>query len=155
MTLELRPIFQRAAFEFVRLHHRHHDVPVGAVECLAAHNDDGQLVGVSIVGRPVSRALDDGLTFEVTRLCTLGDINCCSLLYGASRRYILDIKGGRRGLTYILEDEDGLSLKAAGWRKLWTTKGGSWDTPARRRTTTAPTCPKHAYGVGAWPALAV
>ncbi len=31
---------------------------------------DGELVGVIIAGRPVSRYLDDGFTLEVTRLCT-------------------------------------------------------------------------------------
>lgn len=151
--VELRPITQREAFEYVRLHHRHHDVPVGAVEVLAAHNEDGSLVGVAVVGRTTARKLDDGLTLEITRLCTDGTHNACSLLYGAARRYILDVKGCRRGITYILEDEAGASLRASGWEYLWTTKGGSWDRKGRPRDDKAPTCPKHAYGIGAWPQL--
>ncbi|MFR8331722.1 MAG: XF1762 family protein [Oscillospiraceae bacterium] len=44
---------------------------------------NGRLAGVAIVGRPVSRYLDDGRTLEVNRLCTDGTKNACSFLYGA------------------------------------------------------------------------
>ena len=81
MSVELRPISQADAFAFVRDHHRHHNVPVGALWWHAAHDDQGALVGVSVVGRPVARMLDDGLTVEVTRMCTLGTDNACSMLY--------------------------------------------------------------------------
>lgn len=36
-------------------------------------------------------------------------------------------------ITYILESENGASLKASGWHKEAVTKGGSWDTPSRHR----------------------
>jgi hypothetical protein len=97
--------------------------------------------------------LDDGLTAEVTRLCTDGTPNACSMLYGAARR-AAQAKGFRRGLTYILASEDGASLRASGWAYLWATDGGSWDRPSRGRTDKHPTEPKHAYGWGAWPQLA-
>jgi len=154
VSVSLRPITQREAFAFIKAHHRHHDVPVGAVEVFGAQDDAGTLIGAAVVGRPVARKLDDGLTFEVTRLCTLGHLDACSLLYGAARRYILDTKGGRRGLTYILEDESGKSLEISGYAYLWTTDGGSWDRKGRPREDKHPTCPKHAYGFGAWPQLA-
>jgi hypothetical protein len=38
--------------------------------------------------------------------------------------------------TYILASEPGTSLLAAGFRLVHTTKGGRWDTPARRRDET-------------------
>ena len=47
---------------------------------------DGEIVGVAIVGRPVSRYLDDGWTLEVNRLCTNGYRNACSFLYSAAWR---------------------------------------------------------------------
>ena len=47
---------------------------------------NGHLAGVAIVGRPVSRYLDNGLTLEVNRLCTDGTKNACSFLYGAAAR---------------------------------------------------------------------
>lgn len=72
------------------------------------------------------------------------------MLYAASRR-VAEAKGYRRGLTYILASEDGGSLRATGWRPLWTVKGRSWNTPARPRTDKHPTDDKQAWGWGAWP----
>lgn len=151
-ALELRPIKRDEAFAFIKAHHRHHDVPVGGLWWHAVHCADGVLRGVAIVGRPVARELDDGLTMEVTRLCTDGTPNACSMLYGAARRVARD-KGFRRGLTYILDSEDGASLRAAGWFQLWRVEGRSWDTPSRPRTDKHPTCDKQAFGWGAWAQL--
>ena len=150
--IELRPINQAVAFGFIREHHRHHNVPVGGLWWQGVHSDSGSLVGVAISGRPVASALDDGLTAEVTRLCTDGTYNACSMLYAAARRVAQD-KGFRRGLTYILESEDGASLRASGWSPLWTVKGRSWNCESRPREDKHPTCDKHAYGWGAWPQL--
>jgi hypothetical protein len=149
-VIELRPITRDDAFEFIRTHHRHHNVPVGGLWWQAVHDVDGSICGVAVTGRPVARPLDDGLTAEVTRLCTNGAANACSMLYAAARRVAVD-KGFRRGLTYILASEDGASLRAAGWRLLWEVKGRSWNCPARPRVDKHPTENKTAYGWGAWP----
>jgi len=66
-----RPISLAAANVFVAQHHRHHKPVRGHKFSIAAHLE-GELVGVAIVGRPVSRVRDDGLTLELTRLCTIG-----------------------------------------------------------------------------------
>jgi hypothetical protein len=150
--IELRPISRDEGDPFIRLHHRHHNVPLGALWRHAAHDDNGSLVGVCVVGRPVARPLDDGFTMEVTRLCTDGEPNACSMLYAAARRAAI-AKGYRRGLTYILASEDGASLRAAGWEPLWTVRGRSWDAPSRPRTDKHPTEDKQAYGWGAWQQL--
>jgi len=150
--IELRPITRDEAFAFIKELHRHHGVPVGHLWSQGVHCDGGQLRGVAVSGRPVARGLDDGLTVEVTRLCTDGTPNACSMLYGAARR-AAQAKGYRRGLTYILASEDGASLRAAGYRPLWTVKGRSWDTPSRPRTDKHPTDDKQAWGWGAWPEL--
>jgi hypothetical protein len=60
---------------FVLANHRHHKPVVGHLFSLGASVGD-QIVGVAIVGRPVSRFRDDGLTAEVTRLCTDGTPEC-------------------------------------------------------------------------------
>lgn len=83
--LRLRPISLRDANEYVRQHHRHHK-PVAGHKFSIGCEADGELVGVIIAGRPVSRYLDDGFTLEVTRLCTNGAKNACSFLYGAAAR---------------------------------------------------------------------
>ena len=147
--VDLRPVTKDECFAFIKQHHRHHDVPQGALWWHGVQNDDGNLVGVAVVGRPVARPLDDGLTMEVTRLATDGEPNACSMLYGAARRAAI-AKGYRRGLTYILASEDGATLRAAGWERLWLVKGRSWDTPSRPRTDKHPTEDKEAYGWGPW-----
>ena len=111
--LRLKPISLRDANEYVRQHHRHHKPVVGhkfSIGCEA----DGELVGVIIAGRPVSRYLDDGSTLEVTRLCTNGAKNACSFLYGAAARAAAAM-GYDRIITYTLESENGASLRASGW----------------------------------------
>lgn len=131
MSLNLIPVELSEANAFVEKLHRHHGNVVGHKFSLGALLE-GQLIGVSIVGRPVARGRDDGWTLEVTRLCTDGTRNACSFLYGASRRAAFAL-GYRRLGTYILASEDGTSLKAAGWRLVGEVKGRSWSCPSRPR----------------------
>lgn len=147
--IELRPITRDEAHAYIRQNHRHHGAPVGELWRHAVHNDAGVIVGVACIGRPVARALDDGLTCEVTRLCTDGTPNACSMLYAASKR-AAEAKGYRRGITYILASESGASLRAAGWTKLWDVRGRTWDCPSRPRIDKHPTSDKEAWGWGAW-----
>jgi hypothetical protein len=126
MSGKLRHIaidFAKAA-DFVREHHRHHTPPAGHKFSLAAVLGD-ELIGVVIVGRPVSRMRDDGQTLEVTRLATDGTKNACSFLYGAAARACFAL-GYRRIGTYILKSEPGTSLRAAGWKLIGERGGGSW-----------------------------
>jgi hypothetical protein len=133
------------ANEFVSRLHRHHKPVVGHLFSLGAVLDD-QLVGVAIVGRPVARMRDDGVTAEVTRLCTDGTRNACSFLYGASARAAFALGFQRIG-TYILASESGTTLKASGWRMIGETKGGSWSRPSRDRNDKHPTEPKTLFEV--------
>jgi hypothetical protein len=92
----------------------------------------GKLRGVAIVGRPVSRFLDNGLTAEVTRLCTDGMKNACSFLYAACAK-IAKLMGYDRIITYILATERGTSLKASNWTCDGIRGGNSWNVPSRPR----------------------
>ncbi len=151
--IELRPVKQKDAFAFVREHHRHSRVPVGSLWQQGVHDGEGRLRGVAVTGRPVARKLDDGLTAEVTRLCTDGCANACSMLYAAARRAAID-KGYRRGITYIRSDENGASLRAAGWQYLWHVKAGDWNVPSRPRDKEHhDIMQREAWGWGAWPVL--
>lgn len=116
---------------FIGQHHRHHKAVVGHKFSLGAMLD-GELVGVVIVGRPVSRMRDDGNTLEVTRLCTNGAKNACSFLYGAAARAAFALGYNRIG-TYILVSEDGASLRASGWRLIGERGGKPWHAPQRGR----------------------
>lgn len=109
----LIPLSLSVANAFVAKHHRHHK-PVRGHKFSIGCVSDETLVGVAIVGRPVSRHLDNGFTLEVTRLCTDGEKNACSFLYGAAWRAAKAL-GYEKIITYTLASENGISLKAAGW----------------------------------------
>jgi hypothetical protein len=131
MKLQHVKIELAEANAFVEKHHRHHKAVIGHLFSIGAILDD-EIVGVVIVGRPVARLRDDGMTAEVTRLCTDGTRNTCSFLYGAAARAAFAL-GYKRIGTYILASENGTSLKAAGWRLMGETNGGSWSRKERPR----------------------
>ncbi len=122
--LKLIPISLADANSFVAQHHRHHKPVVGHKFSIGC-TDQEQLVGVVIVGRPVSRYLDDGLTLEVNRLCTTGTKNACSFLYAAAAR-AAKAMGYRKIITYTLDTEPGSSLRAAGWVCTGLAGGKRW-----------------------------
>ena len=127
--LTLIPVSLKDANALVAAHHRHHK-PVTGHKFSFGCECDGRLVGVAIVGRPVSRYLDNGLTLEVTRLCTTGEKNACSMLYAAAARAAKAI-GYRKLITYTLDTEDGASIRAAGWACAGPAGGKRW-TGSRR-----------------------
>jgi hypothetical protein len=122
---------------FVAQNHRHHKPVVGHLFSLGA-SDGEKIVGVAIVGRPVSRFRDDGETAEVTRLCTDGTKNACSFLYGAAAKAAFAL-GFKRIGTYTLPEEGGGSLRGAGWKLIGERGGGSWSVPSRPRVDKHPT----------------
>lgn len=111
--LQIRPCNFKTAQEFVRENHRHNKPPRGHKFSIACF-DGERLCGVAMVGRPIARALDDGLTLEVNRCCTDGTRNACSMLYGAATR-VAKALGYKRIFTYTLQSEPGTSLKASNW----------------------------------------
>jgi hypothetical protein len=168
--LIIAPIFQEEAFAFISKYHRHHKEPVGSVFQIAVIDEDKntenvnpieteildlfgnkinkvkkvlnpKIVGVAVVGRPVARRSQDGVTLEVTRLCTDGTKNACSILYSACWRAAKAL-GYRKLITYILNTEPGTSLKASGWKLIGERGGGSWSVPSRPRSDKHPLQPK-------------
>lgn len=131
IKLHLVPIKQKEAKVFVKENHRHHKPPVGSVFQIGCAVNN-EIVGVVMVGRPIARLLDDGRTAEVTRLCTKGAKNTCSMLYAAAWRAARAL-GYKRLITYILDNEPGTSLKAAGWKCIGKCGGGTWDRKERPR----------------------
>ncbi|MFP5277011.1 MAG: XF1762 family protein [Acidobacteriota bacterium] len=138
--IEICPVTLTEAHAYVNQHHRHHGAAVGALFAIAC-TDGEEICGVCVVGRPVSRRNQDGYTAEVTRLCTNGAKNACSMLYAAAWRAARAM-GYRRLITFILDSEPGTSLQAAGWKCIGKTRGGSWNVPSRPRVDKSPTQPK-------------
>lgn len=133
--LQVVPVALREANAFVDAYHRHNAPTRGCKFCLGANFGD-MLAGVAIIGRPVARLLQDGLTAEVLRCCVQPDApkNTPSFLYGRAWR-VWQAMGGRRMVTYTLDSESGASLRAVNWRILgtkepipkgkgWTNRGG-------------------------------
>lgn len=146
--LSLRPISYADAAAYVDENHRHHRRPVGHKYSIACYDGD-RLCGVAMVGRPVSRYLDDGLTLEVNRLCTDGTRNACSMLYCAAWRAARAM-GYQCIVTYTLASEPGTSLRAAGWICDGEAGGTHW-TGARNRGQQIPAEKKMRWHKGGTP----
>jgi hypothetical protein len=123
--MKVIPISISEANKFVANFHRHNKPVQGAKFAIGA-SDGENLIGVAIVGRPVSRHLDDGETAEVTRCCVLDDApkGACSFLYSRCWR-VWAAMGGSRLITYTLQSESGASLRGAGWKIVGQTPGFS------------------------------
>ena len=123
--MKLHPTSLRAANDFVAIHHRHNGRTVrnGGKFAISVVDDAGVIIGVSIVGNPLSATYMDGLTAEVLRVCTAINApkNICSMLYGACWR-AWKAMGGDRLITYTLQKEAGVSVAAAGWVIVGTTR---------------------------------
>jgi hypothetical protein len=136
VRLQVVPCDFAEASAFVEKHHRHLRGVPGSKFSLAAADGDN-VVGVVMVGRPVSRMLDDGWTLEVNRLATDGARNACSMLYAAAWRATRAL-GYRKLITYILDSEPGVSLTAAGWKRVGEVTGRSWSCASRPRVDKRP-----------------
>lgn len=140
--MKIIPITLKAANKYVAENHRHHKPVTGCKFCIGCQ-DGEQLVGVAICGRPVSRYLDNGTTLEINRLCTNGKRNACSKLYGACVRIARDM-GYEKVITYILESENGSSLKASNFVCEGKAGGTIW-TGSRKRDNGVPQQLKQRY----------
>lgn len=143
-VLTLRPCTLKQANEFVEQLHRHHKKAQGHRFSIAVFSGPN-LCGVAIVGRPVSASVDAYTVAEVTRLCTDGTRNACSILYAAVARACTAM-GYDSVQTYILPSEGGASLRAAGWSLLGMSSGHSWTTTKRQRNSDADGVVKERWG---------
>jgi hypothetical protein len=135
--LTIIPCDLAEANQYVKEHHRHHNKVVGHKFSIAVMDETETIRGVAIVGRPVSRHLDDSWTLEVNRVATDGCPNACSCLYSAAWR-ACKAMGYRRLITYTLDSESGSSLAGAGWKLIGQAGGGSWSCVSRPRVDKHP-----------------
>ena len=133
--MSIKPVTFKFASAFVNEHHRHHVASQGCKFCVGLYIGDN-CIGVAIAGRPVSRILDNGLTLEITRVCTLGNKNACSRLYGACCRIGKEM-GYKKVITYILASESGVSLRASNFVCEGEAGGFSW-TGVRHKESKTP-----------------
>ena len=133
------PLELAEANRLVALWHRHHKPSQGHRFSLGVIDGDGVLHGAAIIGRPVARLAGSPRdVLEVVRLVTDGTVNACSILYAGAARAGLAM-GYKRIQTYILEEEPGTTLTAAGWTCEGEAGGGQWKhTDGKARRTDQP-----------------
>ncbi len=122
--MRIIPVTLREANDFVEAFHRHNGRTArngGKFAIGLDHDDD--LVGVAIVGNPLSATYMDGFTAEVLRTCTneIAPKGAVSKLYAACWR-AWRAMGGKKLITYTLASESGASLRGAGWRVVGQTE---------------------------------
>jgi len=126
------PIELREANDFVLKYHRHnrptqgHRFSIGLLK-------GGELIGVAIMGRPISRMLQTKGTLEILRVCIKeGNKNANSIMYSRVRK-ISELLGYTKLITYTLKTESQSSLKAVGAKVVAETQPQSWDRKKRHR----------------------
>jgi len=140
--LSKRPCTVKRALPFVARVHRRLPKVQGAMWAVAAWAR-GEMVGVALVGHPARELMAD--TLCVLRVAVVeGHRNACSLLYGACSQAARAM-GADNLVTYTHEDEQGTSLKAAGWIYAGMTDGGEQSRPSRRRASVVDPRPKHRW----------
>lgn len=147
----LVPMTGRAARGWINATHRHLPRLQGALFAVGVALGD-RLVGVATAGNPPREWQGKGV-FVISRCAVVeglptiwanGEAHAapaCSMLYGALCRAGRAL-GYREAWTYTLPDEDGRSIRAAGFEFMGQTKGGEHDTPARRRGPAVSAAPK-------------
>lgn len=135
------PVTHRVANAFVDAEHRHHTTTQGHKTSLGVTDEPGELRGVAIMEYPKARRIDRQQVCEVTRVATDGCPNACSALYGGMCR-LQRAHGFLLAITYTLISEPGTSLRAAGWRPVSVTSGGTWSRGSRPRDDKHPLEPK-------------
>jgi hypothetical protein len=149
VRLFILPCELKEARDYITRFHRHHRPPQGHRWSIKAVDEDGNIHGVAVVGRPVGRHQQDGSTLEITRLCTDGTRNTVSFLVGACKR-IARAFGWKRLISYTLIEENGASWKASGMTQTGETSGGAWSGTygdGKKRANVHPLQPKRRWEI--------
>jgi hypothetical protein len=143
--LRIVPLELRELNALVDELHRHHKPVQGHRFSLGVVDQTGAVRGGASIGRPVARMTNAKEVVEITRLVTDGCANACSCLYAGAAR-VAKAMGYKRIQTFILAEEPGTSLLAAGFTKDHTTSGGSWERLSKpNRRHDQPETPKHRW----------
>lgn len=152
--LRLRPwtVKRADALAFVSSVHRRRPKVQGAMWCVSVR-DESEIVGVALVGWPSRMHSND----EIDTLCVLrvaakpdrddptkGIKNVCSMLYGACWKAARAM-GAESMVTFTDLDENGVSLRAAGWIEDGVTSGGEWSRVKRPRNKAVNAEPKRRW----------
>lgn len=153
MKIRLRPWAVKHALPFVESFHRRLPDRTGAMWAVRVMRDL-EVVGAALVGRAARQLHKDYETLEVLRVAVIDgrndaadenlNRNACSMLYGACSRMARSA-GAANLVTYLHNDEHGVSLRASGWVFDQMTKGEEWDRPSRPRKAAVDAEPKQRW----------
>lgn len=116
VAMDVTPVTLKDALSFVRQNHRHCTAPQGHKYSIGI-KAFGTLIGVVIASTPKARALDDGRTLELDRICCDPAYrNAVSMVCGAAIR-AAKAMGYHRIVTYTLPQESGSSMRAIGFQQ--------------------------------------
>lgn len=144
--LRITPMEFTVARAFIARHHAHCPPPVTWRYGFGVRNGPS-LLGAVTVGNPVARAYMHRGIVEVNRLCIRRDVpallrwNAASMLLASASREA-ERRGFSRIVTYLRPDENGTSLRAAGWTCEGPAGGRSWISAARPDRSTSGWVPK-------------
>lgn len=134
--MKIVPMKLREANDFVEKWHRHSSrTNNDGGKFAIGLEDDGQLVGVAIVGRPIAQLLQIEGAAELTRLCVSDRApkGSGSKLYSRAKR-IWQLMGGTTLHTYTLSKESGASMRGAGLAEpVAAVKKQQWNRKSRPR----------------------
>lgn len=125
-NLKIQPISIRLAKTLVDKHHSYQKAPQGGLFAMLC-TISSEPIGVVIVGRPVSPAMDNGLTAEIARLTMFsqGNQNAASFLLQRCCHAIRAL-GYQRVISYVRSPALGTCFIAAGFVCDKTSKATPW-----------------------------
>lgn len=132
MRPQIVPITLQKANDFVERHHRHSSrTSNDGGKFAIGLEQEGELVGVAIVGRPISRQIQmfhgPGVA-ELLRCCVRSDApEGSGKKLNARCKRIWQLMGGTRLITYTLASETGGSLSGAGFEVEAVVPGRQWN----------------------------
>lgn len=141
--MKIAPCSVKAAKRFVFETHRHLKKVQGGLFAAKVVDDAGTCRAVALAGFG-ARVWNDTGRLTITRVASDGAENACSMLYGALCRAAKAL-GYREVWTYTLPEENGASLKAAGFVDMGVSAGGEHDRPSRRRARAVRPDPKRRW----------
>lgn len=131
MSLRIVPCTVRDAIAWCAQNHRHLRRELAGARFAVAVNDNGVRVGVAVVTNG-PRVWEGTGMCNIGRVTTNGTRNACSMLLGAVCRAAAAL-GYVEAWTYTLPHESGASLRAAGFERMGTTRGGEHGREGRPR----------------------
>jgi hypothetical protein len=138
--LELVPVTRDQAADFIAAHHRRHRRRPAGWRFGVGLERGGALIGVAWAGRPTGPG-HPATTLELQRVAVRISRNAATRLAGAVARAGKAL-GFRRLISFTALEEDGASLRAAGFQVDGRTAGGHRGRQGRPRASSEDPAPK-------------